>query len=310
MQLMKTFPFLLATLLIFTKSFAQQDIDKTIMVDGVERMYSIHLPPAFDSSRKLPVIFAFHGGGGNYKQTVGFYKFNEIADAKGFIMVYPNAINKAWDMPGISSRVKRLDTTIDDVKFVSLLIDTLTLHYKANKKRIFATGISRGGMFSLYLADKLSDRIAGIAPVCASISQTVATDYIFGRPIPVLLINGTSDPLVKYNGGTGEFNKANEGNEDADMLPTEDLVKKIIQLNHCNSTPIVTNLPDINTKDGCTATESIYSGNNVVLDFIKVINGGHTWPGGSQYLPKIFIGRVCRDFNAAEKIISFFSGIN
>jgi polyhydroxybutyrate depolymerase len=306
---MKTLPFLLACLLTFTRTFAQEDIDKTMLVDGVQREYTIHLPPSFDTTRQqLPVIFAMHGGGGNYKQTVSFYKFNDLADYTGFIMVYPNAINKAWNMPGIGSRVKTLDTTVDDVHFISMLIDSLITGYKADPKRIFSTGISRGGMFSLYLAAKLSDRIAGIAPVCASISKTVAADYTFDHLMPVLLINGTDDPLVKYNGGPGEFNKANEENPDAYMLPTEDLVKKIVQLDRCDSNSIVHTLRNTNKKDGCIATETIYSG-RVTVDFISVINGGHTWPGGSQYLPKLFIGRVCKDFSATEKIISFFLAI-
>jgi polyhydroxybutyrate depolymerase len=304
---MKNILFLL--LFIAARSFAQQDIDKTIMVDGRERQYLIHLPPSFNASQKFPVIFALHGGGGTYKPTVKFYGLNEPGDKNNFIIVYPNAIKKAWNMPGITSRLKGLDTTIDDVHFISVLIDTLVANYHADDKRVFCTGISRGGMFSLYLAYKLSARIAGIAPVCASISKTISDGYRFSHPMPVLLINGTSDPLINYNGGTGRYNRRNEENEDADMFPTEELVAKIAKLDNCNSTPSVTNLPDEDTEDDCTAIENIYTCNTATVDFIKVINGGHTWPGGSQYLPKIFIGRVCRDFSAAEKVISFFSSI-
>ena len=306
---MKRILFIAALLFVVAKSFSQQDIDKTITVDNRERQYLIHLPPTFDVSQKLPVIFALHGGGGTYKNTIKFYGLNNLADANGFIIVYPNAVNKAWAMPGITSRRKKLDTTVDDVHFISVLIDSLIANYKADGKRIFCTGISRGGMFSLYLAYKLSGRIAGIAPVCGGISQTVAADYSFSHPIPALLINGTADPLVSYNGGVGRYNKRNEESEDANMLPTEDLVAKIVKLNNCNSNGVTTQLPDTDTRDECTATETIYNCNNVIVDFIKVINGGHTWPGGSQYLPKFLIGRVCRDFSASEKIINFFSAI-
>jgi polyhydroxybutyrate depolymerase len=296
-------------LFITAKCFAQQDIDKTILVDNRDRQYLIHLPPSFESSQKLPVIFALHGGGGTYKNTIKFYNLDGLADQNGFIIVYPNAVNKAWHMPGIASREKKLDTAVDDVHFISVLIDTLIANYKANDKRVFCTGISRGGMFSLFLADKLCNRIAGIAPVCGGISKTVENDYSFSRPMPVLLINGTDDPLVKYNGGVGKFNKRNEDNEDADMLPTEDLLAKIIKLDNCSSNAVAIQLPDTNTQDDCTAVETIYNCNKVTVDFIKVINGGHTWPGGSQYLPKFLIGKVCRDFNASEKIFDFFKHI-
>ncbi|MEI9934611.1 MAG: alpha/beta hydrolase-fold protein [Ferruginibacter sp.] len=306
---MKKICFLFCCLSAYTVSFAQQDIDKVITVDGRLRQYSIHLPTNYAITRKLPVIFAFHGGGGDYKRVVALYNFNGLADQNNFIIVYPNAVNKAWNMPGISSRVKGIDTTVDDVHFISILIDTLIAHYKANSKRIYCTGISRGGMFSLYLAYKLSDRIDGIAPVCASISQTVAEDYSFTHPIPTLLINGTADPLVNYNGGIGKYNKTNQENIDANMLPTEELVEKIAQLNYCNNIPDTINLPNVDINDGCTAMESLYTCQGAMVDFIKVINGGHTWPGGIQYLPKLFIGRTCKDFKAEEKIISFFTAI-
>jgi len=304
---MKSSLFLL--LFVSAKIFAQQDIDKTITVDNRERQYLIHLPPSYETLQKLPVIFALHGGGGTYKNTIKFYGFNGLADQNGFIIIYPNAVNKAWHMPGITSREKALDTTVDDVHFISVLIDMLIANYKADSTRIFCSGISRGGMFSFYLADKLCSRIAGIAPVCGGISQTVAVDYYFSRQMPVLMINGTLDPLVKYDGGFGMLNRRNEGNEDADMIPAESLVAKIVTLNHCNDKPVTTQLPDMDTRDECTAVESIYSCDKAIVDFIKIINGGHTWPGGPQYLPKFLIGRVCRDFDASEKIMQFFLAI-
>ena len=89
-------------------SFAQpQDLDKTITVNNRERQYMIHLPPSFTSKTKLPVIFAFHGGGGEYKNPIRYYNLNNLADENGFIIVYPNAVNKAWSMSGVSSRIKK-----------------------------------------------------------------------------------------------------------------------------------------------------------------------------------------------------------
>ncbi|MBS1654941.1 MAG: hypothetical protein JSU05_08860 [Bacteroidetes bacterium] len=286
-----------------------QDITKTLMADGKKRNYILHLPPSYNSGEKYPVIVALHGGGGTAKNTIKFYNLDGLADENNFIIVYPDAINKAWNIPGMTSRVKKLDTTVNDIHFISLLLDTLTTHYNADEKRFFFTGISRGAMFSFCLASKLNDRVAAIAPVCGGISQTLAENYRFKKPVPVLMINGTADPLVSYNGGYGKFNKNNEENEDADMLPAEDLVKKIAAEDHCTGTPEIKNIPNINLYDGCTATESIYNCATVKFDFVKIINGGHTWPGGSQYLPKAIIGKVCRDFKAEEMIFDFFKNI-
>ena len=206
----------------------------------------------------------------------------------------------------MASRVKRLNSKVDDLKFISVLLDTMVAHYKADDKKVFCTGISRGAMFSYYLADALNARITAIAPVCGGISATMATTYSFKKSMPVLMINGTGDPLVNYNGGFGRMNNRNEGNDDADLLPTETLLKKIISLNACSSKPVITELPDINASDECTETEYVYNCNNVKVDFIKIENGGHTWAGGVQYLPKFLIGRVCKDFSASQKIFDFF----
>ena len=101
---------------------------------------------------------------------------------------------------------KKIDNSVDDVAFISTLPDNLIADYQVDSKRVFCTGISRGGIFSLYLAWQLSERIAAIAPVCASIPDAIAGDYSFKHPTPVLLINGTEDPLINYNGGAGKMN--------------------------------------------------------------------------------------------------------
>ena len=220
--------------------------------------------------------------------------------------MYPDAVNKTWHIPGIATRVKDYDTTVNDVHFISVLLDTLIAHYKTDDTKVFCTGLSRGAMFSYYLADALNTRITAIAPVCGGISKPIAETYSFAKPIPVLMINGTADPLVDYTGGYGKLNKRNEGNEEADMLPTEELVKKIITLNKCSSVAVATLLPDTNASDECTEMEYMYNCGTVKVDFIKIENGGHTWAGGTQYLPKFIIGRLCEDFSASQKIFDFF----
>ena len=303
---MKCFLSSFAIIILCCLKAGATDLDKTITVDGLQRQYLVHLPAGYTNSGKWPVIFALHGGGGNYKNTVSFYHLNGLADARGYIIVYPNALNKSWSMKGVSSKVKGNSQDIDDVKFISVLMDTLTAGYHADPKRFFCTGISRGGIFSLFLAGNLSERIRAVAPVCASLPQSVIGQYRFKHPTPVLLINGTRDPLISYTGGKGKFNTSGGTPEEYDMLPTEDLVRKINELNNCAAKPAMTNLPDNDPHDGCTAVKYTYSCDAAVLEFIHIENGGHTWPGGSQYLPKIIVGKVCRDFKAEEEIFSFF----
>src|SRR5580692_1961312 len=81
---------------------AQSDMYKTIVVDGRQRQYIIHLPPNYQNKAKLPVLFGLHGGGGTYENTIPFYNLNTLADSNGFIVIYPNAIAKSWTIPGFS----------------------------------------------------------------------------------------------------------------------------------------------------------------------------------------------------------------
>lgn len=285
---------------------AAQNRNRTIWVDGLQRDYIIHLPPAYDGLQKLPLIFALHGGGGTAKSTVDFYQLEPLADTNHFIVVYPDAIKKAWQFPGMATRVKNADASVNDTKFLSVLLDTLLAQYKVDEKEVFCTGISRGAMFSYYLAAALNSRIAAIAAVCGGISEAMLPNYSFQKPVPVLMINGTSDPLVDYNGGFGKMNRRNMGNDDADLLPTEALLKTIVSLNHCTTAPQTIELPDTDPSDGCSETEYLYNCDRVTVDFIKIENGGHTWAGGIQYLPKFIVGKVCKDFSASQKIVDFF----
>lgn len=293
---------------IFTYAQAQ-NTSRTITVDGLQRDYIIHLPPSFNALKKLPLLFALHGGGGTAESAVRFYDLESLADKNNFIIVYPDAVNKAWSIPGMASRVKGVDPTVNDLHFMNTLLDTLIANYKVDSAKVFCTGISRGAMFSYYLADAMNSRITAIAAVCGGISKTQAQTYSLKTPLPVLIINATGDPLVKYDGGYGKLNRRNKGNENADLLPTEDLVKKIVLLDHCNAVPQMLSLPDTDPHDGCTETEYIYDGNHVKVDFIKIKNGGHAWAGGTQYLPKFLIGRLCKDFSASQKVFDFFMSV-
>ena len=301
--------YLLLLILICSSAFcfAQgSNLDKEIIVDNQKRHFLIHLPTGFEGMTRLPVILALHGSGGDSKIASRHYNMNGLADANGFIVVYPDALNKLWN---INWRKSHNNGLADDYKFISILLDELSAHYKADSNRIFCTGISRGGVFSLMLAWQLSDRIRAMAPVCASIPNAIKNEWTFAHVLPVLLINGTEDPLINYQGGAGKINLPNTGGQAINMMATEELVQKILTLDNCQSKPIVKNLPDNDPNDGCVATEYEYNCNGVGVEFIKITGGGHTLPGGYQYEPSSMIGNLCKDFSASEKIFEFFKSI-
>lgn len=303
---MKTTLFWLVLLFIPFGIMGQKNISKTIMVDGKNREYIIHLPKNFDSLKHIPIIMALHGSGGKSEGTQKLYKLDEPADKYGYIVIYPQAIYKNWNIPGISA-YGEIDSAANDVHFISVLIDSTAKFYKGDSTHVFATGISRGGKFSLYLAYKLNNRIKAIAPVCGGIPKNMEQQFTFNKPVPVLIINGVADPLVNYNGGYGKLNTGQHIGPGFDMLPTEELVNHLITINHCNPAPVATtNIPDKDPSDECTAVRYIYKG-DAPVEFIKINGGGHTWPGSFQYLPKFMIGNTCKDFSAADEIVNFFN---
>jgi polyhydroxybutyrate depolymerase len=259
------------------------------------------MPDTNGMIKKLPLIIVLHGHGGNGKQIMKSSGFNEISDKEKFLVVYPDGMNKGWN----DGRESNGNEKYDDIKFISLLIDKINSEYNIDSARIFATGISNGGIFSLYLAHKLSKRILAIAPIAANIPENLVKNYKLDYPVSLMLINGTSDPLIKYDGGKVGFKI---GKNRGWTISTDSTIMIFKALDKCNDAPKVSEIPDINEDDDCNAIKYEYEGGsmntNVVL--IKILNGGHTFPGGTQYLPKFLVGNVCRDFNAADLIWEFF----
>ncbi|MEO8514273.1 MAG: PHB depolymerase family esterase, partial [Ignavibacteria bacterium] len=297
------FLFLLVSSL-FSITYAAGDINGTLTVDGLTREYILHLPKNY-GTEALPLVMVFHGGGGTAEQIKDHTKFNKLADRENFIVVYPNSVDKNWSDGRIGDKLPK---DRDDVKFISTMLDTLIANYKIRSGRVFATGISNGGFFSFYLANKLSSRILAIAPVAANIPENLKDTWRTDVPISLMLINGTKDPLVRYDGGPVGY-KDEEGGRGS-SISTDWTIKIWVDNNSCMPGTKTEEIEDTED-DGCKADMETYykcgSGTKVVL--VKVTGGGHTWPGASQYLPKMLVGTVCKDFNATEMIWSFFKSI-
>jgi polyhydroxybutyrate depolymerase len=281
---------------------AQSDIEGQIHVNNSIRNYILHLPAGYNGQEKLPVVMIFHGGGGNAKQMQRYMHMDPIADKENFITVYPQGINKQWNDG------REFDQHIaanNDVLFINQLLDTLVKNYAVNTNRVFSTGISNGGFFSIFLSYKMSQRLLAVAPVCASIPQKIYGEFYPASPVSLLLISGTKDPLVPFNGGNvGNALTGSRGG----CTSAGQTVERYVAVNKTSTNAIATDIPDTDKMDDCTAVQYAYeggkSGSRVV--FIKITNGGHTLPGGSQYLPKLIVGKVCRDFNANITIWQFF----
>lgn len=274
-----------------------------------ERTYWLHLPPASTLNKPLPVLFHLHGGGGTGKQTpkLTFNRFNELADIHGFIVVYPDAIDRSWN-DGRTENLKPQNRDVDDVGFIVEIINKLSKSYSIDSSKIFTAGMSNGGFMSSRLLCDRADLFRGGAILTASISEEYLPKCNPEKPVAVLVMNGTEDPLVPYDGG--EI-KIRGWKSRGSIISNDDFVSYWKNINGCNTQVPVINLPDQKRWDGTKVSVTTYSDcdERGALKFYKIEGGGHTWPGGKQYLGRKWIGRTSKEINACDEIWDFFSSL-
>lgn len=280
------------------------DYSSFIYSGGLQRTYTVHIGSHYDKTRPTSLIIVLHGGGGTGQNMNKLTNFNAIADGENFIVVYPDGFEKHWNDGRNVQRYRAQSQNVDDVGFVSALIDHLSGEFNIDTNRVYVTGISNGAMMSHRLGCELSQKIAAIAPVAGNIPANMISSWVPSRPVSVLIINGTEDPLVPWAGGDVHLGPLELGQ----VVSVENTVKFWVNNDKCASTPVVTQLPDKDPSDGTRVKMETYGGcqdgGEVVLYAVE--GGGHTWPGGPQYSPESIIGRTSRDFDASEVIWQFF----
>ena len=260
---------------------------------GEERMVLVH-PPA-TAGEDLPVLLIFHGGYGTAAGAESSYGMSFLADDMGFVAVYPQGLDRHWN----DGRIDPDD--LSDVVFVEAVLDSLASRFQVDGERIYATGMSNGGIFCHFLAQTLPGTFAGIAPVCGGIADPGFDWFDPAEPLDVLIIQGTDDPLVPYSGGEIGF-RGGRGS----VLGTPEAVRIWRGVNGClDDNPTTVNLPQASPEDRCNAVYYLYHGIRDV-GLVNIEGGGHVWPGGEQYLPVRVIGRACGDFQAGPFIWRFF----
>lgn len=274
-------------LLLPFASFGQQTINETMIHDGLTRSYTLYVPASYTPGTPAPVVLNFHGYTSTAFEQFYYGDFRAIADTAGFLIVVPMG---TLDATGTTYWNSGWGGTVDDIGFTSALIDEVAATYSVNLDRVYSTGMSNGGFMSYTLACSLSNRIAAIASVTGTMNEGQNQTCNAQHPTPVLEIHGTADATVPYN-----------GNLFMEAIPN--VLSYWVNFNNCNTTPVVTDVPNTNLTDGCTAVHYVYSGgtNGVDVEHYKIIDGGHTWPGS------IFtVGVTNYDFNASKKIWEFF----
>jgi len=270
---------------------AQISLDASIQIGiGTARSYRLYIPANYyTDSTPRPLLINLHGLGSTAFVQEGYGDFRSIADTAGFLIVHPDAtllpVPTFWN-------TGFLPIGPDDLGFISSLIDTMRARYRIDPRRVYSAGYSNGGFMSYYLASHLSHKVAAVASVSGSIvPQTFAAMPAGARPIPAMEIHGTLDPTVPYAGGPN-------------AVHTDTVVKYWVTKNGCNPVPQVSAVPNTVLLDGCTAQRFVWSGGTSgnTVEFFKINNGGHSWPGATQPLG---IGLTSQDFNASHEVWRF-----
>ena len=273
------------------------DQQEHLNVGGVDRTYYLHIPESLADSRPAPLVLVFHGGGGHAATRPNFTHFDALADREGFLVAYPESFNKSWnDTRGLSPA--------DDVGFIRALIGELQRSHHVDSKRVYATGISNGGFFSNRLACDLTDKLAAIAAVAATMPETLVPVCKPSAPISVMFMHGSKDPLVHINGGP----VLRDRGVAVSLAQAEEFWRK---WDGTSSIPAVENLPD-RAHDDTSVRREVYAGGKQGTEVVvyTIEGGGHTWPGGPQYLPAFLIGKASHNLDATETIWDFFKEHN
>ena len=276
------------------------DHTQTLKHDGLARSYFVHIPPQYDAKKPTPVVLVFHGAMTDASITVRFTGLNEKADKEGFIAVYPNGTGRfermlTWNGGNCCGSAQW--NKVDDVGFTRALLDGLAKVVNVDAKRVYATGISNGGIMCYRLASELSDRIAAIAPVSGTMGMATCNPK---RAVSVMHFHGTDDKFLPFKGGKGDRSLAS-----INFFSVDHSIQAWVKADGCPEKPVVANEAK-KFDDGTTAERKTYGpgkdGSEVVLFVIN--GGGHTWPGRD---PKIqFLGKSTKNISANDLMWEFF----
>ncbi|MEE6163240.1 MULTISPECIES: alpha/beta hydrolase family esterase [unclassified Mycolicibacterium] len=266
-----------------------------IDVGGLARSYELHVPAGVDHPSGL--VVNLHAAGATGRDQAALTHYDAVADAHGFIVVYPDGIDLSWaDGRGASVPDRQ---GVDDVGFISTLVEQLVAEYHVDRGRVFATGLSAGGFMANRLACDRPDLFAAIAPVAGTLGVNVGCGP--SRPVSVLATYGTADPIVPFDGGT----MTGRGGT-SDILSAPALIDRWRQVNGCPDASAPDQLPA--TDDGTGTQRITYApcAQGTAVVFMRVDGGGHTWPGAPEILPAQAVGAASHGFDASEESWQFF----
>ena len=259
---------------------------RTLMMGKQKRTYLVHVPVGYDPTIPAPVVLALHGAAMNGSMMVWFSGLNKTSDAHGFIVVYPSGTGAgpflAWNAGGFTGRLN--EGRPDDVAFIGGLLDELETLLSVDDQRIYACGMSNGGMMCYRLALELSERIAAIAPVAGTMA---IAESELKRAVPLIHFHGTKDTIVPYGVPTGNDAKQGKSAPFMTLKGVDDTIQTWVRLNACQTDGVVDILSNEGDKTRVTRTTYREGKEGAEVVLVAIEGGGHTWKG--QRISKLLI---------------------
>ena len=277
----------------------------TLQYSGRERTWIAYVPARLAEHPAL--VVALHGsmGTGEQVREVYGYDFDELADRQGFVVVYPQGYRGHWNDCRTAAPYAARRENIDDTGFLHALVGKLVAQHALDATHVFVTGVSNGGSMTLCLALQTPDFARAYAAVVASVPAPANMKGTpKGQPVSVMLMNGTDDPIVPWNGGDVVFWPvlANRG----PVLSAQASIDYFRGLAGLDAAPRTTRFDDRDTSDGSIVERALWSApgkRQVALYTVR--GGGHGVPHPATFGPRL-LGHTNRDVHAAYEIWDFF----
>lgn len=271
--------------------------------NGQTRFYLLHVPRGHQPDRAMPLVLAFHGGGGNSRVMADdrLYHLISKSDAEGFMIVFPNGASRlpggamaTWNAGNCCAYAR--DSQSDDVGFVRALLQDVRARWNINPRRIFALGMSNGGMFAYRLACEMAGTFRAVAAVAGTDNYDACSPAV---PVSVLHIHAHNDGHVLFNGGAGE-DAFRDSSRVTDFTSVPETIARWVERNGCSPVPVVKTF-----KTGGVSCEE-YTGcrDHTAVELCITEQGGHSWPGGARPRPQA--DTPTKALDAADVIWDFF----
>lgn len=290
-------------------------------VPGYSRAYDFVVPANYNAETPTALVIALHGGGGNrgaaLRTTCPYGDIEDpdclhtMATERGFAVVAPDGTEsfldaRSWNAGGGGGEFRCVggeacEDGVDDVAFINALLDDVGRKMNLDETRVYVTGLSNGGAMAHRLACELSDRVTAIAPIGGAMQFTTNARCEPTMPVPILAVHGSDDPCWPMAGGTPN---CPVGDRDLKFVSVSRTMREWGGLKRCENVPLEDQLPDT-SNDGTTTVRQTWQGCDSELTLLRIDGGGHTWPGGYQYLGPRVVGPVATDWGN-EVILNFF----